>query len=159
MSEAKFKPSLPGEKQKGYYGNKPVKEADGHQGIRTVKKGMQRAIKSPCVECPFRRDSAPGYLGGYTPEMYLEAVRSPASLACHKSAGFHEGKIESQRVCTGLAAFRANIGHIASVVHPQYGVVPSQAHESTQYVGCDDEHYFGNEQEFYDHHKPGQEND
>ncbi|AHC30578.1 hypothetical protein CC53_gp161 [Rhizobium phage vB_RleS_L338C] len=114
---------------------------------------------------PFRRDSASGYLGGYTPEMYLDAVHSPASLACHRSPGFHEGDIEKQRVCTGLAAFRANIGHIASTdamverwdgKGHVWSKVPTAAHESTQFVGCDDETYFGNEQEFYDHHKPGQ---
>lgn len=151
----KLRPSTPGEKQKGYYGNRPIKEGQ-ETPIITVKKGMQRAIKTPCVECPFRRDSASGYLGGYTPEMYLDAVKSPASLACHKSPGFHEGDIEKQRVCTGLAAFRANIGHVAAVDTP-YGRIPTAAHESTQYVGCDDETYFGNEKEFYDHHKPGQQ--
>lgn len=153
----KIRPSTPGHKQKGYYGSRPVKEGQ-ETPIIPVAKGMQRAIKTPCVECPFRRDSASGYLGGYTPEMYLDAVKSPASLACHRSKGFHEGEIEQQRLCTGLAAFRANIGHIASVLHPAYGAVPTVAHESTQFVGSDDETYFGTEQEFYDHHKPGQEN-
>jgi hypothetical protein len=152
----KLRPSTPGHKQKGYYGNQPIKEAEGHGGVVTVRKGMQRAIKTPCVECPFRRDSAPGYLGGYTPEMYMEATFSPASLACHRSPGFHEGEIEKQRVCTGLAAFRANTGFIASVPHPQGGLVSSAAHESTQFVGSDAETYFASPEEFIAHHKPGQ---
>lgn len=125
----------------------------------TVEKGMQRAIKSPCVECPFRRDAAPGYLGGYTPEMYLDAVFSPASLACHNSHGFHTGDIEKQRLCTGLAAFRANTGWIASVtLETPLGpfTVPSAAHASTQYIGHDEEHYFATPEEFIAHHAPGQ---
>lgn len=153
----KIRPSKTAEEQKGYYGNKPIKEGKGGNLVSTDK-SMKLASKSPCRECPFRRDSVPGYLGGYTPEMYLDAVKSPASLACHCSPGFHEGEIERQRVCTGLAAFRANIGHIASILHPVYGAVPAEAHKSTQHVGSDDETYFGTEREFYDHHKPGQEN-
>jgi hypothetical protein len=154
----KLRPSTPGEKQKGYYGNRPVKADQGTGGVQVVRKGMQRAIKTPCVECPFRRDSAPGYLGGYTPEMYMDATFSPVSLACHKSPGFHEGEIDKQRVCTGLAAFRANTGYIASVVAPrgQIGVVPVITHESTQFVGHDEETYFATPQEFIDHHGPGQ---
>lgn len=151
----KLRPSTPGDKQKGYYGSKPLKEGQ-ETPIMLTPKGMQRAIKTPCVECPFRRDSASGFLGGYTPEMYLEAAISPASLACHRSPGFHEGDIEKQRVCTGLAAFRANIGYIASIEHPSGGIIPTAAHASTQFVGSDDEIYFGTEEEFYNHHKPGQ---
>jgi len=155
----KLRPSTPGDKQKGYYGNQPVK-AGQETPIVAVAKGMKCAIKTPCVECPFRRDSAPGYLGGYTPEMYLKATFSPASLACHKSKGFHEGEIEEQRVCTGLAAFRANNGYIASVqTEDQHGrpvLVPTSAHESTQFVGSDTETYFETPEEFYFHHEKGQ---
>lgn len=152
----KLRPSLPAEKHKGYYGNKPVKAEEGTGGVKMHAKGMQRAIKVPCVECPYRRDSAPGYLGGYTPEMYMEATFSPVSLACHKSKGFHEGEIESQRVCTGLAAFRANTGYIASLPMPNGGCAPSHAHESTQFVGHDEEVYFATPDEFIAHHGPGQ---
>lgn len=153
----KLRPATPGEKQKGYYGNRPVKVEQGTGGIRETTKGMQRAIKVPCVECPFRRDSAPGYLGGYTPEMYMDVTFSPASLACHKSNGFHEGEIERQRVCTGIAAFRANTGHIASILTNHSGAVPTAAHESTKFVGSDTETYFATAEEFCAHHKPGQE--
>lgn len=150
----KIKPSRPGSKHKGYYGNKVVKKDTG--GIVMHPVGMQVAIKTPCVECPFRRDSAPGYLGGYSPNMYMDVVLSPASLACHKSEGFHEGEIEKQRHCTGLAAFRANLGWIASV--DVGGVlVPTIAHASTKIVGADQEVYFGTATEFIEHHTKGQQ--
>lgn len=152
----KLRPATPGHKQKGYYGAEPVKAASGTGGIKVVAKGMKDAIKTPCVECPFRRDSASGYLGGYTPDMYMSATFSPASLACHKSPGFHEGEIEKQRHCTGLAAFRANTGYIASVRLPGGGVSPSHAHDSTKLVGSDTEVYFATPEEFCEHHEPGQ---
>jgi len=153
----KFKPSRPAEKQRGYYGNKPVKAEQGTGGLATAPEPMKPACATPCVECPLRRDSAPGYLGGYTPEMYVEVLHSPASLACHSSPGFHEGDIGRQRHCTGVAAYRANVGYIASVPVPGLGLIPTAAHESTQLIGHDEENYFASAAEFVAHHKPGQE--
>lgn len=139
------------QKPVGIYDNSTVKEATGNGGIQLVRKGMQLALPVPCVECPLRRDSAPGYLGGYTPEMYVEILHGPASIACHCSPGFHEGDIPRQRHCTGVAAFRANVGHIAAV----HGLV-SAAHLSTVEVGPDREVFFASDEEFVAHHKPGQ---
>lgn len=156
----KIKPSRPGHKQRGYYGNRPVKAEQGTGGIALTEEHMQHACPVPCVECPLRRDSAPGYLGGYTPEMYLEVLHSPASIACHSSPGFHEGDIGRQRHCTGVAAYRANVGWIASIRHPDMPMlVPTLAHESTRLIGHDEETYFASAQEFVDHHRPGQPED
>lgn len=156
----KFKPSRTAEKHKGYYGNEPVKAAEGTGGTHMAKAGMKPAIRMPCRECPLRRDSAPGFLGGYTPEMYIEVLHSAASIACHESEGFHTQELDKQRHCTGVAAYRANVGHIASTVyqHPRLGavVVPTAAHRSTQVIGHDDEHYFASPEEFVTHHAPGQ---
>jgi hypothetical protein len=88
--------------------------------------------------------------------MYLEVMHSPASLACHRSPGFHEGDVGRQHHCTGVAAYRANVGHIASLPDPQIGLRQTLAHESTKLIGHDEEHYFASPQEFYDHHKEGQ---
>jgi hypothetical protein len=146
-----LRPSKTGAEHKGYYGNQPVKAEEGIGGLRTVQKGMRDPAPTPCRECPLRRDSASGYLGGYTPEMYIEVLHSPASLACHCSPGFHEGTIETQRHCTGVAAYRANVGHIAQV-----GGLPTGAHRATQIIGADTETYFASPEEFIAHHKPGQ---
>jgi hypothetical protein len=137
---------------KGYYGNKPVKAEQGTGGIHIAPARMQDPLPVPCVECPLRRDSAPGYLGGYTPEMYVEVLHSPASLACHSSPGFHEGDIGRQRHCTGVAAYRANVGHIAQV-----NGIQTAAHNATRQIGTDTETYFASAAEFCAHHKPGQE--
>lgn len=134
--------------------NKHTKEDTG--GVLATPRRMQRAIKTPCAECPLRRDSVPGYLGGYSPEMYLEVLHGPASLACHSSPGFHEGVIETQRVCTGVAAYRANVGHVCIANVPGHGPVVTAAQESTDFIGPDAEHYFASPEEFYNHHKPGQ---
>jgi hypothetical protein len=153
--QPKFKPSVPGEKHKGYYGNKPIKKDEGTGGVIATRRGMQEALPSPCVECPLRRDSAPGYLGGYTPEMYIEVLHSPASLACHRSQGFHEGVIETQRHCTGVAAYRANVGHVC-MAHTPAGIIVTNAHDSTVLIGEDHEHYFSSPEEFVEHHRKGQ---
>lgn len=115
-------------------------------GMQRVAKGMKVARKASCAECPLRRDSIAGYLGGYSPEMYLDVLHGDASLACHSSKGFHQGTIETQHVCTGVAAYRANVGHVCF----------STAHDSTVAIGEDREHYFGSPSEFHDHHAPGQ---
>lgn len=142
--------------EKGTYHNRHSSFDDG--GIKVVEKGMKTAKKTSCKECPFRRDAAAGYLGGWSPEMYIDAVLSPVSLACHCSPGFHEKPpvIETQLHCTGLAAFRANIGYICSIPHPVAGLIPADAHKSTQAIGHDEDQYFSTIMEFVEHHRAGQ---
>jgi hypothetical protein len=60
---------------------------------------------SPCSDCPFRRDSIPGWLGGNTAEDFVMLAQGDASYPCHTlrpkdAAGWQ---------CAGLATFRANI--------------------------------------------------
>jgi len=135
---------------KGEYSNTNSKEKDGTGGLKLTREHMKPAVPVPCRECPLRRDAVPGYLGGYTPEMYVEVLHSPASLACHSSPGFHEGQIGRQNHCTGVAAYRANVGHICQV-----NGVPTTAHESTQLIGSDPR-YFESPEEFVAYHKPHQ---
>lgn len=139
---------------KGYYGNEHIKDDNG--GLAITSATMQRAIKKPCNECPLRRGCAPGHLGGYSPEMYRDVLYSPASLACHRSPGFHEGDIGRQRHCTGVAAFRANVGYISSIRRPDGSVMQSIAHDSTKLVGHDEVTYFATYEEFHAHHKEAQ---
>jgi hypothetical protein len=146
-----MKPSRSADQHKGYYGAEPIKEKEGTGGVKVTRVGMKPAIKEPCRECPLRRDSVPGYLGGYTPKMYTDIMHGPASIACHSSEGFHEGQIEKQRHCTGVAAYRANVGHICAIQGR-----PTAAHTSTQLIGHDEEHYFASPEEFVAHHEPGQ---
>jgi hypothetical protein len=40
-------------------------------------------MKKPCKECPFRKDSFKGYLGGFTVEETLAVANSDQSFICH----------------------------------------------------------------------------
>src|ERR1019366_7196985 len=64
--------------------------------------------KTCCNQCPLRRDSTPGYLGGYTAEEYITILHGDADIACHMSKGFKERALEEQRSCTGVAIYRRN---------------------------------------------------
>lgn len=139
-------------KSQGYYGAKPIKAAEGTGGLKIAPASMQPPLRTPCKECPLRRDSQPGYLGGYTPAMYIEVLHSPASLACHSSKGFHEGVLETQRHCTGVAAFRANVGHECTFLG-----YPTKAQEAVDLIGPDRETYFATDDEFVEHHQKGQD--
>lgn len=138
-------------KAQGYFGRKPIKQSEGNGGLKVASVPMGSPLRQPCKECPLRRDSKPGYLGGYTPEMYIEILHSPASIACHSSPGFHEGDISRQRACTGVAAFRANVGHIC-----EYHGHVTHAQLATEIIGEDRERFFATDDEFVAHHKPGQ---
>jgi hypothetical protein len=64
--------------------------------------------RRPCIECPLRRDSVVGHLGGYTPEQYIDVLNDIGDIACHLSPGFPRNPAE-QRSCTGVAMYRANL--------------------------------------------------
>lgn len=145
------------------YGRTAGKRNEGGTHPTETKVRMAMAGDVACAECPLRKDSKPGYLGGYSPDMYLEAMLSPASIACHSSKGFDEHNIATQKHCYGVSAFRANVGWIAGrILEGANGssmLQFSTAHESTQKVGPDDR-FFEDAQAFYDHHEKGQtEND
>lgn len=40
--------------------------------------------RSPCNECPFRKDSKKGYFGPFQPAFYLEMAHGEKGIACHK---------------------------------------------------------------------------
>lgn len=69
----------------------------------------------PCKECPFRRDSVPGELGGNDhPEVFIGQAFAPFTIPCHMDPNYDpaaDGKtILAMRRCEGAAAFRANAG-------------------------------------------------
>lgn len=116
--------------------------------------------KTLCKECPLRRDSIRGWLGGWTPEMYIKALHSDVDIACHMSAGFVEaGKARAQggdaraytnpaylaemRSCTGVAHYRANTGKLPRSSH---------AADAVRHVGENHDAVFSTPQEFLDHH-------
>jgi hypothetical protein len=99
--------------------------------------------KIACFECPLRRKSTPGYLGGYTTEQYLDILHGIADIACHQSPGFPENHAET-RSCTGVAKYRANVG-ITRLAH--------NAAAAVAHVGPDREEVFASPEEFFKHHQ------
>lgn len=59
--------------------------------------------KVPCSDCPFRRDSLPGWLGGELPEPFIYSqAHGDGPYGCH---------VIVNQQCAGMAVYRANIEH------------------------------------------------
>ena len=100
--------------------------------------------KGTCAECPLRRDSKPGALGGWTARMYMRGMLSSADFACHMSKGFDVQDPTLMRSCTGVANFRANI---------EAPMVNGNAKTAVQIAGKNRVDVFDSLGEFYEHHK------
>jgi hypothetical protein len=61
--------------------------------------------KTPCAECPWRKDSLKGYLGGNTPEMYADSVQNGEAPACHMRDETHP---KGGAFCVGALQCMAN---------------------------------------------------
>ena len=64
-----------------------------------------RQHKTPCSDCPFRRDSIPGWLGTLTPKQWMELAHGEGSANCHTTKQADGSGWE----CAGLAIYRANV--------------------------------------------------
>lgn len=60
--------------------------------------------QSPCNECPYRKDSAKGWLGDNSVETYAEPITSDIEIPCHKTMNSDR----LMRYCAGLASVRVN---------------------------------------------------
>ena len=71
---------------------------------KLIAKGEMAPAKSqltkPCSDCPMRRDSIRGWLGGYTPEEYRRLCHSDEVVECHVHAGSR---------CAGIAIYRTHV--------------------------------------------------
>ena len=56
--------------------------------------------QKPCDDCPWRRDSLPGWLGGSSVEDWLVIAHSDEKIDCHTRLGAQ---------CAGAAIYRRNI--------------------------------------------------
>lgn len=67
------------------------------------------ARDTPCTECPWRRISAPGWLGPYTAEQWFRLAHSDEPIACHLTI-VTDGEWEDGTMqCAGAARYRANV--------------------------------------------------
>lgn len=44
----------------------------------------------PCSQCPFRRASAPGWLGSYTPDGVIAAIQCDQPFPCHPTVNYDD---------------------------------------------------------------------
>lgn len=63
-------------------------------------KPCKRQHKTPCHDCPFARAALAGWLGGDTPDEYVQLAHSDARIDCHTKIGPQ---------CAGAAIYRANV--------------------------------------------------
>lgn len=68
----------------------------------------KRQLTKPCSDCPLRRDSLQGWLGGSTPDEYARLCHSDFVVECHVHAGSR---------CAGLAIYRTNVAKRQPVEH------------------------------------------
>jgi hypothetical protein len=80
--------------------NKKGKMITGDQAIVTKKQH-----KSPCSDCPFRRDSIPGWLGQLNVDQWVQLAHGEGSADCHTQI---QGNGDGWS-CAGLAIYRSNV--------------------------------------------------
>ena len=90
-------------------------------------KGQHR---SPCSDCPWRRDALNGWLGDTTKEEWVQAAHGEAQIDCHTL-------IPAQ--CAGAAIYRANV--CKTPRDPSYLTLPSNRDK-----------VFASPKEFLEHH-------
>lgn len=100
---------------------------------------LPEAVAKPCVECPWRRDSVPGYLGPYSAEIWTRMAHSELPIACHMTIRKESWESPGVRQCAGAAIFRANV--CKSPRNPEVAVMPS-----------DTDTVFAWNDEFVEHH-------
>jgi len=93
--------------------------------------------RRPCSDCPFRRDSLAGWLGGSTPGEYAAAAHADGRIFCHALTSWQ---------CAGAAIYRANVAK------------RSRLKEALE-LPRDPVAVFGTRKEFLDHHESLDEDD
>lgn len=68
----------------------------------------------PCVECPWRRESAAGWLGPMDCDEWIFLAHSDEPIACHLTLDEDHGWDDpGVRQCRGAAIYRANVGKMS----------------------------------------------
>lgn len=62
---------------------------------------MKPCTSKICDECPYRKNSSPGFFGGNPIDIYADAILYDIRIPCHKTVNLKEA-----RFCAGLAATR-----------------------------------------------------
>lgn len=75
---------------------------------------MKNDLKKPCKECPFKKNSLPGWLGGETAQSTFDMVSHEVDFACHMT---RDKDVEKMSRCRGFLLFT-----IKSCKTPKYNV-------------------------------------
>lgn len=59
-----------------------------------------KPLTKPCSDCPWRRDSLPGWLGTISTDQWLEWAHGETVVLCHT--------VGNQQ-CAGMSVYRANV--------------------------------------------------
>lgn len=86
--------------------------------------------KKPCKDCPLRRCSIPGWLGGSKPQDWVAGMHGEEKVRCHTKRGPQ---------CAGAAIYRKN-------------VCKRPRDSSVLLLPADRETVFANAKEFLEHH-------
>ena len=100
-------------------------------------------LKEPCKECPFRKTSFKGWLGGLTAKDTHDYVLNEADFACHMTRKKADAKMSR---CKGSQVFLLN--HCKS---PKYNMPLKKALEQTRKEKHNLDDYLGFD--FLTHHK------
>lgn len=109
-----------------------------------------KACKKPCIECPFRRDSNPGYLGeaSHDPKGFSGAHWNGVTpLPCHMTVDWEQDTAQDRAaqapLCRGILVMAKNCAK--SFLH-------SDVEAARHKVERDTVNVFGWMHEFVDHH-------
>lgn len=104
---------------------------------------------TPCNACPFRRDSAPGWLGASDAHEFIQAALSECQMPCHCTIDYEDPHWEQTQypdapICAGSLVFLRNNCKL-----PRDETLKAM----TRAVEQDRESVFCFRQEFVDHHE------
>ena len=106
---------------------------------------------TPCKECPFRRASAPGWLGASTPEGFLSSTLAEFHMPCHMAIDYEDPDWEEEQLpdaplCAGSLIFLKNTCKV-----PRDPLLVAARGQ----VDADRVNVFGFGPEFLEHHNRG----
>lgn len=105
---------------------------------------MSKQHTKPCGECPFRRNTAAGYLGADSPVHFIATTLADTRMPCHMKVDYEAPDWELQAlkapVCAGAGIFFANKCKMSRDPNrPRFK--------------ADHKLVFSNEREFLEHHQ------
>lgn len=107
-------------------------------------------LGSGCKECPYKKNSLPGYLGesSWDPESFLTQLDLSTLHPCHFSVNWEEDDYRKAHVCKGAIQFAKNTAKMLN--DPDAEAIRRTLEPNSE--------FFGRRQDFIDHHsKPSEQ--